>query len=171
MSQPSPITARCDACANGLDFESWASGAARCRRCAAESGSTIDYVVGPGPAEVPRAPVDDEAWVGDLPPEMFDQIAEELLRTERETAARQPSASVLRQLLAELDLSASAKETRWASWGFAAGFAGNAAVAKYAQMTTDASMSDFIAPMVLGGLVAGATAGVIGWGAARLREA
>ncbi len=79
MAQPSPITARCDACANGLDFESWASGAA--------------------------------------------------------------------------------------------GFAGNAAVAKYAQMTTDASMSDFIAPMVLGGLVAGATAGVIGWGAAKLREA
>ena len=181
----SPTTARCEVCANGLDFESWAAGTTTCRRCAT-AGPRIDYVVGPeldrvvgpGPPEsapVPAPALDEEnAWLSELPPEMFDEIADELLRKEREPAGRaaeEAPRSGIQQLLSEMDLSSSARATRWAAWGFAGGFAGNAAVAKYAQMTTEASMSDFVAPMVIGGLVAGATAAVIAWGAAKLREA
>jgi hypothetical protein len=62
------------------------------------------------------------------------------------------------------------REFQWATWGFAIGFAANVVLAKYAQMSSGAPMSQFFGPLVLGGLVAGATCGLIGWGAAKLRE-
>ncbi len=72
--------------------------------------------------------------------------------------------------IAELGIGQSARERNWAAWGFAAGFATNTLIAKYAQMTSAAPMSQFIGPMLLGGVLAGAACGAIGWGLARLRE-
>ena len=57
-----------------------------------------------------------------------------------------------------------------AAWGFAAGFAANVLVAKYAQMESASPMGQFIGPLLIGGLLAGATCAAIGWGFAKLRE-
>ncbi|MCZ7578944.1 MAG: hypothetical protein M5U18_18615 [Dehalococcoidia bacterium] len=101
-----------------------------------------------------------------------DELVDELVAALEAEAARMPSAgpNPVREVLSELGLGRSPRERHWAAWGFAAGFAANIVIAKYAQMTTAAPMSQFIGPMLLGGLLAGATCSAIGWGFARLRE-
>ena len=162
--------ARCDACGNGLDFDSWAQGAEHCRRCRDAQPGGARFVPGPAAASTR----DDDAFVhsSDVPDALLDQIAEALLAAEQGRAAPRHAepASPLRGVLRDLEIGGSPRELQWAGWGFALGFAGNVAVAKYAQMASDAAISEFVGPMLIGGLVAGAAAGVIGWGAAKLKD-
>ena len=61
-------------------------------------------------------------------------------------------------------------ELPWAIWGFAAGFTANVVVAKYAQMSSGATLGEFIPAFLFGGIVAGAACAGIGWGLAKLRD-
>ncbi len=85
-------------------------------------------------------------------------------RGEREDDARRP------RDLDDLGVGRTAREKHWAAWGFAAGFGANVAIAKCAQMATGAPFTQFIGPLLLGGVVAGVCCAAIGWGAAKLRE-
>jgi hypothetical protein len=100
-----------------------------------------------------------------------DELVEELVAALEAEAARLAAtpANPVREVFAELGIGQSPRERHWAVWGFAVGFAANVALAKYVQMTTAAPMSQFIGPMLLGGMLAGATCSAIGWGFARLR--
>ena len=77
----------------------------------------------------------------------------------------------VRICLEELGIGRSQRELSWAAWGFAGGFGANVAIAKYAQMASGATMGEFIGPLLVGGIVAGACCAAIGWGLAKLREA
>jgi hypothetical protein len=109
-----------------------------------------------------------ERLLDDIPDELIDELVAAL----EAEAARLESAPLnpVREVIAELAIGNSPREVHWAAWGFAAGFAANVALAKYAQMTAGAPMSRFILPMLIGGVVAGATCAAIGWGLARLRQ-
>jgi hypothetical protein len=90
---------------------------------------------------------------------------------EAEAAKLPPSsAHPVRGVFDELGVGRSVRERQWAAWGFAAGFAANVALAKYAQMSSSAPMSEFLGPLLIGGGVAGVCCAAIGWGLAKLRE-
>ncbi len=164
---------------------------AACTRCrgggVAEAPAAV-FVRGPAaeapapsrPGVQPRPPVRRRAGHGasehqrllDETPESL--IAEILAALEGEAErmeAEQPGAvSPVREMLQEIGVGRSPFEFQAAAWGFAAGFAANVALAKYAQMQTGAPMSQFAVPLIVGGLVAGAACAAIGWGLAKLRE-
>jgi hypothetical protein len=113
--------------------------------------------------------------VDEIPDELIDEL---LAALEAEAGARQrtdaaaPTAedTLLHGVLDEIGIGRSPNQLPWTLWGFAGGFALNVVLAKYAQMTSGGSMSEFAGPMLLGGVLAGLTCAAIGWGIARLRE-
>ncbi|MCC7366138.1 MAG: hypothetical protein IT303_17365 [Dehalococcoidia bacterium] len=80
----------------------------------------------------------------------------------------QPTA--VREVLDDIGIGRSPRELAWAAWGFAAGFTLNVGIAKYAQVSTDAPMTEFLVPMLIGGAVAGVTSAAIGWGLAKVLD-
>lgn len=168
------VRTRCASCDRPLGFDDWSSGSDRCQPCLRLHQGARRV---PGPAAPPRA-FDHaslaarasayERMLDDIPDELVDELVA-ALEAEAERLSASPPNPV-REVLAEIGIGQSPRERHWAVWGFAVGFAANVAIAKYAQMTTAAPMSQFVGPMLLGGMLAGATCGAIGWGFARLRE-
>ncbi len=106
-----------------------------------------------------------------------DSLIDELTRAlESEASARQQqpandaSDDLFRGVAREAGFGTTRVEFAWATWGFCAGFAANVLLMKYVQMSMGAPLGAVIAPMIFGGLLAGATCAAIGWGIAKLRE-
>jgi hypothetical protein len=167
------VRTRCSSCARPLGFEEWSNGSDRCQSCVRVRTAAAHTPAPPDPLSFDHAALAARAnayerMLDDIPDELIDELVAAL----EAEAARMPLAgpNPVREVLSELGLGQSPRERHWAAWGFAAGFAANVVIAKYAQMTTAAPMSQFIGPMLLGGLLAGATCSAIGWGLAKLRE-
>ena len=168
------VRTRCSSCLKVLSFDDFSGGGDRCGSCAGVT-STTEFVRGPrirrtNARNLPRQHEDDdyERLLDHIPDELIDELVAAL---EAEAATLPPSpANPVRGVLDELGLGRSAREKQWAAWGFAGGFAANVALAKYAQIASSAPMSDFIGPLLIGGVVAGLCCAAIGWGLARLRE-
>ncbi|MBA4179950.1 MAG: hypothetical protein C0506_05110 [Anaerolinea sp.] len=167
---------RCPGCGKGLSFDEWSSGFDRCgacRRFPGSDGPAATYVQGPATRGAIRSRVaasaeDYERLLENVPDALIDELVAAL---EAEAAHLPPTgASPVHDVLREIGFGRSPRELQWAAWGFSGGFAANVALAKYAQMASGAAMSQFIVPMLLGGVVAGVTCAAIGWGLARLRE-
>lgn len=164
------VIGRCEACGARLAFEAWSEGQRRCRLCEDLSASpAATFVRGPvvPPGRIvhrgrPKPPPDP------LPDELLDELVA-ALEAEAAAGAGEPRGA-LQELLEELRPGSSARELQWSAWGFAGGFGANLLVAKYAQMTTGAPTSEILAPLLVGGLVAGFACAAIGWGLAKLRE-
>jgi hypothetical protein len=162
---------RCASCSRPLGFDDWSAGASQCQHCL--RGRASRAAPHPARSELDHAALAARAnayerMLDDLPDELIDELVAAL---EAEAARLpQPQPNPVREVIAELGIGQSVRERHWAAWGFAAGFAANILIAKYAQMTTASPMSQFIGPMLLGGVLAGAACGAIGWGLARLRE-
>lgn len=169
---------RCRACGNGLPYDAWSRGESTCAACSqrgSEQPAAV-YVRGPA-APARRVPATREPDVEDyerLLDEMPDELVDELVAALEAEMARVERADVPRgavhEVLTELGIGRGEGEWQWAAWGFAAGFAANVALAKYAQMSSGGAMGDFAAPLLIGGMVAGATCAAIAWGLARLRS-
>lgn len=162
---------------------------AGCRRTAATSPAAV-YVPGPAaPAPRPARPgiepreavrrrnrpappaADYERLLDDVPDDLIEEIVAALEDEARRLESVQPgAASQLTEVLQEIGFGRSPRELQLAAWGFAVGFGANVMLAKYAQMQTSSPMSQFVGPLLIGGLVAGAACAAIGWGFARLRE-
>lgn len=169
------VRTRCTGCGQALGFDDWSNGSNRCSACAGQGirkrKNAANYVAGPTvPATSSYASeaVAYERMLDDIPDELVDELVA-ALEAEAARRASEPM-SPIRDVLEELSMGSSPRERPWAAWGFAAGFALNVALAKWAQMSTGGSFADFITPTLVGGLVAGATCAAIGWGFARLRE-
>lgn len=165
------VRTRCTSCSRPLGFDDWSAGASRCQQCL--RASSRPAAPRPATSEFDHAALAARAnayerMLDDIPDELIDELVAAL----EAEAARLPQGqpNPVREVIAELGIGQSARERHWAAWGFAAGFATNTLIAKYAQMTSAAPMSQFIGPMLLGGLLAGAAGGAIGWGLAKLRE-
>lgn len=173
-------SARCSSCGKGLPFIVWSRGGERCEGCSrvpSMSGPAATFVRGPSPASE-RARIAAEAaqyekLLDELPDELIDELVA-ALEAEASKMEAEPAplgvAEPLREVLEEIGFGRSAREMPWALWGFAGGFALNVAVAKYAQMVSGSPMSEFMGPLILGGLLAGATCAAIGWGLAKLSD-
>ena len=168
------VRTRCCPGANALGFDDWPGGPPACSPCAPNvrrRRNASHYVAGPMAPRYPaaaRADLDYGQMLDDIPEELVNELVA-ALEAEAARRAAEP-ASPVRDVLEELALDASPRERPWAAWGFAAGFAANVVLAKWAQMTTGGSFADFVAPTLIGGVLAGATCAAIGWGLARLRE-
>lgn len=179
--------ARCATCGGGLGFDEWSRGEESCSRCRKSSrigGPAATYVRGPAAAppvqtSTPRQPAyasteaeQYERLLDDLPDELIDEIVAALEAESGDAQARPPNSATgaLTGVLEEIGFGRSTREFQLAAWGFAIGFGVNVVIAKYAQMQTGASTSQFIGPLLLGGVAAGAACGAIGWGLAKLRE-
>lgn len=168
---------RCASCGKGLAFDEWSSGNNRCTSCArvpTPSGPAATFIRGRSPASVARsqAAASAEAYER-LLQNVPDELIDELVAALEAEAARTPVSGApnpVQEVLREIGFGRSAREMQWAAWGFAAGFAVNVALAKYAQMASGASMSAFVVPMLAGGGIAGVTCAAIGWGFAKLRD-
>ncbi len=184
---------RCSICGGGLAFEEWSRGTescGRCRRGGSGGAPAAVFVRGPGtaapppsrPGVQPRPPVRRSAQGGTLseeyqrlldevPDGLIDEIVAALETEAQRMEAEEPGAtSPVREVLNELGIGRSPFELQAAAWGFAVGFAANVALAKYAQIQSGAPMSQFVVPLLVGGLAAGAACAAIGWGLAKLRE-
>jgi hypothetical protein len=175
--------ARCVSCGKGLPYEAWSHGQSACDNClrlTRLAGPAATYVRGPAAsrapaAQRPRAPAAADAAAAyeraldEMPDELVDELVAaleaEMDRIEREKTPEGPVHEVLR----ELGFNRSQRDGQWAAWGFAAGFAANVVLAKYTQIASGGSMAEFAGPLLIGGIVAGATCSAIGWGLARLR--
>jgi hypothetical protein len=112
-----------------------------------------------------------ERLLDEVPDDLIDEIVAALEVEARRLEAEHPGvASPLNEVLQEIGFGRSPREFQLAAWGFAIGFGANVVLAKYAQMQTSSPMSQFIGPLLIGGLVAGAACAAIGWGFAKLRE-
>lgn len=171
---------RCSSCGKGLTFDEWSNEGRRCDACLGAprmDGPAATFVRGPRPAtRTPHQQIADEAeayerLLDELPDELVDELVEAL---EAEAARRditiEAPPGAIHEVLADIGIGQSPRELQWAAWGFAGGFAANVLVAKYAQMESASPMGQFIGPLLIGGLVAGATCAAIGWGFAKLRE-
>lgn len=166
------VRARCVSCGKGLPFAAWSRGREQCPSCAPlppEGSPSATYVPGPR-VDLRSEPSEFERILDQLPDELVEELARAL---EAESGPARPSRArgLVVELTEELALGRSPRETTWALWGFAAGFGLNLLVAKVAQVSSGAPMSDFLLPLAVGGLVAGGTAAAIGWGLARLLDA
>lgn len=179
---------RCAGCGGRLAFEEWSRGMASCGRCrgGGDAGTPAAvFVRGPGvlpppsrPGVQARPPVQRRAaaaqhqrLLDEVPDQLIDEIVAALEGEAQRMEAERPAAvSPVREVLDEIGIGRSPFELQAAAWGFALGFAANVALAKYAQMQTGAPMSQFVAPLLIGGMVAGAACAAIGWGLAKLRE-
>ena len=170
---------RCQGCSRPLSFDEWKQNGGQCDSCARAprmSGPAATYVPGPRPATVTRPQIaDDAAAYERLLDELPDELVDELVAMLEAEAARRPGItlpgnSVVREVIEDIGVGHSPREGQWAAWGFAAGFAANVALAKYAQMQTSSPMGQFIGPMLIGGVIAGLACSAIGWGVAKLKD-
>lgn len=167
------VRTRCSSCERVLSFEDFAAGGNRCLACSRLPAPAEQRIIRRAPSAIrPRGPrSEEEAYeqmLDSLPDELIDELVAAL---EAEAATLPPvSGSPFGDVMQEIGFGRSARERHWAAWGFAAGFTANVAIAKYAQMASDAPMGQFFGPLLLGGIVAGVTCAAIGWGLARLRE-
>ncbi len=168
------VRTRCTSCEKVMTFEDFSTGGPRCVSCSriVRRQPRDQFVAGPRrprPAAVRDAEDDDyERMLDSIPDELIDELVAAL---EAEAAKLPLSArSPVREVLDDIGIGHSAKERHWAAWGFAAGFAANVAIAKYAQMATGAPFGQFVGPLLLGGVVAGLCCAAIGWAVAKLRE-
>jgi|GEM_PF-1227581 len=171
------VRTRCSSCLRVLTFQDFAAGHGRCLSCA--NVAPPEPVRGPrvrrknarnlGPAAAVPGEEDYERLLDGVPDELIDELVA-ALEAEAAKLPPAPAASPVRGVLEELAVGRSPRERQWAAWGFAGGFAANVALAKYAQMASSAPMSDFIGPLLVGGVVAGLCCAAIGWGLAKLRE-
>ncbi|MBI2766036.1 MAG: hypothetical protein HYX53_09020 [Chloroflexi bacterium] len=173
------ISARCRRCGAGLGFDEWSNGSDYCATCDSfDATPAATFVRGPRPpVAVPPAPpsagaeLDEyERLLAGIPDEMVDELIAALEAEAARDAAPGAAPGPVQEVLREMGFGASPLQLHWALWGFAGGFAANVALAKYAQLASGAPMSQFVAPLLIGGIVAGAACGAIGWGLARLRE-
>ncbi len=164
MAATAPRT-RCAACSRPLPFADWTSGRPLCDACARPLAALREEVRAPH-----RSPAEEAAAYEQILAAAPDSLIDELVAALEAEARRLDAANPLAGVLAELDLGRTPRERRWAAWGFAAGFALNVGIAKWAQVASGAPISDFLGPILLGGLIAGATCAAIGWGLARLRQ-
>jgi hypothetical protein len=173
--------ARCLGCGKGLSFDEWSGGADRCAACSRSprmQGPAATYVRGPRPtatATRARQQVADEAaayerLLDELPDELVDEIVAALEAEAARVDAPAPAQGAFQEVMQDIGFGRSPREWQWAVWGFAGGFTANVLLAKYAQMQSQSPMSQFLAPLLIGGVVAGATCAAIGWGLARLRD-
>ena len=168
------VRTRCANCGNVLRFEDFSAGGDRCVDCSRRPSPQQEIVRGPRIRRTNARTLQQqeeqayERMLDSLP----DELVDELVAALEAEAARLPAspANPVRGVFAELGIGRSAVERQWAAWGFAAGFASNVALAKYAQMATGAPMSQFVGPLLIGGVVAGLCCSAIGWGLAKLRE-
>ena len=171
---------RCASCGKGLPYEAWSRGATRCDTCARAprlDGPAATYVRGPVPSRAPAGsrPVrsesaDYERILDEMPDELIDELVAALeAEVGRIEAEKSAPRSVVEDVLQDIGFNRSPREWQWAAWGFSAGFGANVLLAKYAQMASGGTMSEFAGPLLLGGLVAGLTCATIGWGLAKLR--
>lgn len=167
------VRTRCASCEKVMTFEDFSAGGKRCLDCSriVRRKSSPQYVR--GPQQRPGISYDPdvesyERMLDSVPDELIDELVAAL----EAEAARMPTAprSAVREVLDEIGVGQTIRGRQWAAWGFAAGFAGNVAIAKYAQMATGAPFSQFVVPLLIGGVVAGLCCSAIGWGVARLRE-
>lgn len=156
---------RCTACGRPLPFADWSRGRPLCDPCARPPASAARTPETARPAP-PPALADDAQLAAAIPDDLLDELVAAL----EAEARRLDSAGPLAGVLAELEVGRTSRERHWAAWGFAAGFALNVGVAKWAQVASGAPLADFLAPILLGGLLAGSVCAAIGWAAARLRE-
>ncbi len=163
-----PTRARCEGCGTGLSYHAWEQGHTLCRMC---------VQVGTAPAAtfipVQRTGVPARPRRVAPPPNQDDLIDQLIASLETESALSQGQSAQsdsMRGVLQDIGFGQSSSELPWAAWGFAAGFTLNVVVAKYAQMTSGASMGEFMPAFVVGGIIAGAACAGIGWGIAKLRE-
>jgi len=169
------VRSHCVACGRRLGFDEWSRGLDRCPGCVSAPNRRNARASAAQQRAAAAAYNDDYIQMLD---EIPDELINELAALVDAEVARRPHleaklAAAQGKAPAAADGIGFGKTTRefyWAAWGFAAGFGLNVAVAKYAQMSTHSPMGEFIAPMLLGGLVAGAACAAIGWGAAKLRE-
>lgn len=171
---------RCALCGRGLGFDEWSEGGGLCVRCADGDGGhgpAAAYTRSPaigtpaGRAAVTQEYVAYERMLDELPDELVEELIAALEAEAAITPARAAAGtSQVRELLTDIGFGSHSREGLWAAWGFAAGFAANVAIAKYAQVASGAPISQFVAPLLVGGVVAGAACGAIGWGLAKLRE-
>lgn len=173
--------ARCVGCGKGLSFDEWSGGVDRCGGCSRGprvQGPAATYVRGPRPtatAARARQEVADEAaayerLLDELPDELVDEIVAALEAEATRIDSAPAAQSVIQEVMQDIGFGRTPREWQWATWGFSGGFAANVILAKYAQMQSGSSMSEFMAPLLIGGVVAGVTCAAIGWGIARLRD-
>jgi hypothetical protein len=168
---------RCRTCGRALSFDEWTSNGGHCDACAPVIGGygpAATYVRGPA-RQAPRRELADESaayerLLDELPDELVDELVAALEAEAERLAQEQAQPTLVRGVIEELGLGRSPREGQWAAWGFAGGFAANVMLAKYAQMESSAAMSQFIAPMLIGGVIAGLACAAIGWGAAKLKD-
>lgn len=169
---------RCSVCGVGLPFDSWSRGQRRCEDCA-----RLASLRGPAATYVPtgrygstlaeRAAAQQQYRTNEqILDELPDSLMDELVAALEAEARGDPllGSTPLHDVMDEIGLGRSPREWRWTTWGFAAGFAVNVGLAKYAQMSTSAPMSEFMGPLLIGGLVAGSVCAAIAWGIAKLRD-
>lgn len=156
---------RCTACRRPLPFADWTTGRPLCQSCSRPLGDLVREIQAP-----PRTPAEEAAAYERILDTMPDALMDELIAALEAEAQKLDQLNPVAGVLTELDLGRTPRERRWAAWGFAAGFALNIAIAKWAQVASAAPLSEFLAPMLIGGLVAGTTCAAIGWGLARLRS-
>lgn len=171
------VRTRCSSCLKVLSFDDFSGGGDRCRGCAGRPARpATELVRGPrirrtNARNLDRKVEDEEDYerlLDSVPDELIDELVAAL---EAEAAKLPPSpAHPVRGVFDELGLGHSVREKQWAAWGFAGGFTANVALAKYAQMASAAPMSEFMGPLLIGGVVAGLCCAAIGWGLAKLRE-
>lgn len=169
------VRTRCIACDKVLSFDDFSLGGSRCRQCLKIVKRKPSPAYAPAPrTAAPQQPAhapdveDYERMLDSVPDELIDELVAAL----EAEAARLPvtERSPMREVFDDIGLGKTTREKQWAAWGFAAGFAANVAIAKYAQMATGAPFSQFFGPLVLGGVLAGLCCSAIGWGVAKLRE-
>ena len=164
------VRTRSATCESVLTCEDFSAGnGKRCRACTARGGVVSRRKA---PPQRHMSYADEAAEYERMLDSMPEELVDELVAALEAEAARRSNgpASQVAEVLEELGIGRSQRELTWAAWGFAAGFGANVAIAKYAQMASEAPMSQFIGPLLIGGVVAGACCAAIGWGLAKLRE-
>jgi len=156
---------RCASCGRALTFADWTRGRPLCDACARPLAALRRELEAPGPARA-----DDPAAFERILESVPDSLVDELVAALEAEAAKLDQANPVVGVLAELELGRTPRERQWAAWGFAAGFALNVGIAKWAQVASGAPVTDFIVPILVGGVIAGAACAAIGWGLARLRQ-
>ncbi len=175
MDQAS-VRSHCVTCGRRLGFDEWSRGLDRCPYC-----TSVPNRRRAARKRAPRQRAATAAYTNDylqlldeIPDELIDELAAmvdaEVGRRPHLAAKLTGAQSGSESITDEIGFGQTSREFHWAAWGFAGGFGLNVVLAKYAQVSANAAMDEFIAPMLLGGLVAGLAGAAIGWGAAKLRE-
>lgn len=171
------VRTRCVACDKVLSFDDFSLGGSRCRACLkiVKRKPAGQFVRGPRPAPALSGSVAAESELDEyerMLDSVPDELIDELVAALEAEAARLPigDRNPVMEVLQDVGLGRTTREKQWAAWGFAAGFAANVAIAKYAQMATGAPFGQFVGPLLAGGVIAGLCCSAIGWGVAKLRE-